>query len=177
MIPYILGWAVILCLILFNVRLHWSQIKKNFRKKSKSNVKVHHPKKDIKELKLITVDYSNLYFLEDSEELTLDEKVLIYYQKLFLLKVSLPLISLRGYSNQQLKEDLGLPIFEEYLTYEDNYYKLLHTLNGWAEHLHKLGKTTEAIKVLEKSIEIGSDLSKSFDLLSQYYREKDFFQK
>lgn len=180
MIKYILGWAVLLGLLLFNLTLHWPQIKKYFTKKTNSKPKIDLPKDDlinIKKLKPITMDYSDLYFLEDSQDLSVDEKVLIYYQKLFLLKVSVPLISLKGYSTQQLKEALGSHTFQEYLTYEDNYYKLLHTLNGWAEQLHKLGKTNEAVKVLEKSIALGSDLPKSFDLLSQYYGEKDFSQK
>ena len=80
-------------------------------------------------------------------------------------------------SNTELKLNYGpanLPVLSEA---DENFSSLVRNLHKYAEALKDLDMKKEAIEVLEYAIDIGSDMSISYKLLSELYKGTDNSKK
>lgn len=83
------------------------------------------------------------------------------------------ILNLTGVTNIELKKLYGpanLPILSEY---DNNFLELVRTLHNYAFTLNNLNYQDDAIKVLEYSVEIGTDMGSSYKLLADLYNSKN----
>ena len=78
-------------------------------------------------------------------------------------------VNLTGISNTDLKLRYGTANISRLTEYDQNYTLLVRSLQTCADSLHKSGHDAEAREILEYSINTGSDISASYDLLSDIY--------
>lgn len=81
------------------------------------------------------------------------------------------IVNLTGYSNTDLKLEYGTANITPLSEYDQNYTVLVRTLQIWAEELIANGFPKEACGILEFAVETGSDISKSYYALADYYKE------
>lgn len=81
-----------------------------------------------------------------------------------------PIVNLTGQSNTDLKLLYGTANITVLSEYDQNYTLLARTLQTWAETLIKEGCEEEAVPILEYAVETGSDISKTYYLLADYYK-------
>lgn len=81
-------------------------------------------------------------------------------------------LNLSSYSNTDLKMMYGPANLDELSECDSNYSQLLRTLNKLSKEFIKIDKSELAKKVLEYSMEIGSDLSSDFEMLGRIYHEE-----
>lgn len=81
-----------------------------------------------------------------------------------------PIVNLTGQSNTDLKLQYGPANITVLSEYDQNYTLLARTLQTWAETLIREGYEEEAIPLLEYAVETGSDISKTYYLLADYYK-------
>ena len=88
-----------------------------------------------------------------------------------------PIVNFTGISNTELKFRYGAPNIELLSTYDQNYTLLVRTLQQWAQELYNAGYVDEAMHMLEFSISTGTDVSATYRLLCQIYKEKNTPEK
>lgn len=133
-------------------------------------------KKDISNLSYIKVPIELFPF-----DITLNDekkqiKILDYHKKIQDLSKT-KMLNLIGISNTELKEKYGPANLTQLTSYEQNYTLYIRTLHLWAECLYE-EDPKEAISILEYCIQIGTDISKTYVLLSNHYlkeKNKDKF--
>lgn len=81
------------------------------------------------------------------------------------------IVNLTGYSNTDLKLKYGTANITILSDYDFHYTKLVTLLQKLAELLHDSLEYTLAIEVLEFAVSTGTDVSKSYYLLAQLYKE------
>ncbi len=80
-------------------------------------------------------------------------------------------LNLSGISNTDLKMEYGaanLPLLSDY---DNNYTILVNTLSKWGGRLIECDDQANAIRVLEYGISIGSDVSRTYYMLADIYRQ------
>ena len=80
-----------------------------------------------------------------------------------------PCVNLTGISNTDLKLRYGTANISKLTEYDQNYTMLVRSLQTCANALHKSGNDEYAREILEYAIDTGSDISASYDLLSDIY--------
>ncbi len=82
------------------------------------------------------------------------------------------IVNLTGISNTDLKLAYGTANITVLSEYDQNYTLLVTTLQKWAEALYALGEIEATKTILEYSIEIHCDISKTYLLLAEIYAGK-----
>ncbi len=80
-----------------------------------------------------------------------------------------PCVNLTGISNTDLKLKYGTANISKLTEYDQNYTLLVRSLNTLALSLHKKAQDEYAKEILEYAIDSGSDISSSYDVLSDIY--------
>ena len=101
-----------------------------------------------------------------------EEPVKEYLQILHSISES-PIVNLTGISNTDLKLQYGAPNIDLLTKYDQNYTMLARTLQQWASFLYEKGDTGQAREVLEFAISTGTDISNTYRLLCQIYKEEN----
>ena len=74
-------------------------------------------------------------------------------------------------SNLELKSAYGVVNLETVTGYEENYNRYIEALVSWAEALLGQENKEDAVKVLEHTVELGSDYRKTYMHLADYYTD------
>lgn len=129
-------------------------------------------KQPLDNLEYITIPFDALpmHILPD------DEQISEYKETLEFLSGS-PIVNFTGISNTDLKLKYGAPNLELLSRYDQNYTVLARTLNKWAARLYEKGYTKEAREILEFAISTKTDVSGSYKLLCQIYKEENTPEK
>lgn len=124
------------------------------------------------DLDYITIPFDSLpmHILPD------DEQVSEYRETLRFLSNS-PIVNFTGISNTDLKLQYGAPNIELLSRYDQNYTVLARTLNKWAAYIYEKGYVTEAREILEFAMSTKTDVSGSYKLLCQIYKEEGMPEK
>ena len=124
-------------------------------------------KKDISNLDYIKVPLDTFPF-----DITLnDEKMqskIVEYKKEILLLAEKPMLNLLGVTNTELKEQYGPANLEQLSICDQNYCQYIRTLHLFAECIY-IEYPKEAVEILEYCLSIGTDISRTYDLLGHYY--------
>lgn len=124
-------------------------------------------KQDISNLNYIYIPIEFLPFgLDASPEVQRAEATL---RKLDSARI----LNLSAYTNTDLKMKYGVSNLTELSECDERFTSLIRTLYQWACLLLEHGHTKAAIQVAEYSIEIGSDISGIYYMLTDYYQLKD----
>ena len=95
------------------------------------------------------------------------------YKQIILSLSELPIVNFTGISNTDLKLRYGAPNIDLLISYDQNYTLLVRTLQQWAQLLYDNGYIDEARQLLEFSVSTGTDVSATYRLLCQIYREQN----
>lgn len=128
-------------------------------------------KKEPDDMDYITVDMNRIPMESDCSE----EEQDLYTE---LEKItSNPIINLNNMSNADLKLTYGIANFEKISAYDQNYTKLIRTLNRLGNFCFDNGDTDRAKQILEYAIELGSDISSTYTTLANIYLQEDAIEK
>lgn len=83
------------------------------------------------------------------------------------------IVNFTGISNTDLKLMYGAPNINLLTEYDQNYTLLARTLQKWAVVLYKNGYVDETQTILEFAISTKTDVSKSYYLLADIYKQKE----
>ena len=86
--------------------------------------------------------------------------------------VSLPMLSLSGMSNTDLRLNFGTANQPVITQAEENYEAFLNFLHEYAVLMNEHGRPEEAIAALEEAVRLKSDISQHYFLLADLYRAK-----
>lgn len=76
-------------------------------------------------------------------------------------------------TNLELKLGYGIANLDNIIMYEENYNAYIRALTNWAEELLADQNLDDAVSVLEESVRLGSELSKSYSMLAKAYTIRD----
>ncbi|MDE6853024.1 MAG: hypothetical protein K2J67_11180, partial [Lachnospiraceae bacterium] len=76
-----------------------------------------------------------------------------------------------------IKLAYGIANFEKISTYDQNYTRLIRTLNRWGSYCFDNGNISHAKQILEYAIELGSDISATYTTLASIYLQEDSIEK
>ena len=82
------------------------------------------------------------------------------------------IVNFTGITNTELKLRYGAPNINLLISYDQNYTLLVRTLQQWAGALYDAGYMDEARQMLEFSVSTGTDVSATYRLLCQIYKEQ-----
>ena len=94
------------------------------------------------------------------------------YKQIIRSLSELPIVNFTGITNTELKLRYGAPNINLLTSYDQNYTLLVRTLQQWAEALYDAGYIDEARQLLEFSVSTGTDVSATYRLLCQIYKEQ-----
>lgn len=81
------------------------------------------------------------------------------------------IVNLTGYTNTDLKLEYGAANITVLSEYDQNYTLLVRTLQKWADLLWETDYRAQAVSVMEFAVETDTDISRSYYLLAEYYKE------
>ena len=81
------------------------------------------------------------------------------------------IVNLTGITNTDLKLTYGTANITALTEYDQNFTVLVTSLQKWAEALYELGAVEETKTVLEYAVSVDSDVSTTYELLADIYRE------
>ena len=99
------------------------------------------------------------------------------YKQIIRSLSELPIVNFTGISNTELKLRYGAPNINLLISYDQNYTLLVRTLQQWAEALYDAGCIDEARYLLEFSVSTATDVSATYRLLCQIYKEQNTPEK
>lgn len=99
------------------------------------------------------------------------------YKHIIMTLKDLPIVNFTGISNTELKLRYGAPNIDLLTQYDQNYTLLVRTLQQWAQHLYDSGYVDEACHMLEFAVSTGTDISGTYRLLCQIYKEQNTPEK
>ncbi len=166
------GPIIVLCTIIIGFvifyerkksdRAHSENSRKFWEREEQSNFT---RKKDISFLNYISIPLDTLPMSPVS-----DDEITEYQQQITQLS-QVKILNLSGYTNTDLKLEYGVANLTILTEYDNNYNTLVNTLVRWGSRLFELNMETEAVTVLEYGISIGTDVSRNFYLLADYYQK------
>lgn len=126
-------------------------------------------RKDISNLPYIKVPLDSFPF-----DITLNDQkkqlqILDYKKEIYALSEK-QMLNLIGISNTELKETYGPANLSSLTAYDQNYSRYLYTLHSFAECIYD-EYPDKAASLLEYCIESGTDISRTYSLLGQYYAD------
>lgn len=120
---------------------------------------------DFSTLTYIALDMTRLP-MEDVEDQTSNS-----YRDTIKSLADKKIVNLSGLTNTDLKYRYGAGSLKELSEYDNNYTVLVSILHKWAERLYGQGLKDKARMVLEYSVSIPTDVTKSYLLLASLYKE------
>lgn len=128
-------------------------------------------KKDISHLELLTVDLSQLPFIDNPDER--EEELAAMVRK----NAAARMMNLSGFSNTDLKEQYGTGNLDELTEWDQNFMYFIRSLNQWGIYLCKIKDYPRSKAVMEYSVAIGSDISTVYTTLGEIYARENNLSK
>jgi len=129
-------------------------------------------RKSLDDLEYITIPFSSL----PMDILQENSEVSDYHRTLRELADS-PIVNFTGISNTDLKLQYGAPNIELLSRYDQSYTTLVRTLQDWSEVLFENGYINEACTVLEFAVSTRTDISATYKLLINIYKQNNTPEK
>ena len=123
------------------------------------------------------LDYIKLPVDEFPMALLQDVSKVEDYKQIILSLSELPIVNFTGITNTELKLRYGAPNIDLLISYDQNYTLLVRTPQQWANELYEAGYIDEARQMLEFSVSTGTDVSATYRLLCQIYKDQNTPEK
>ena len=169
------------CLTIFMIFIIWlsfrlSKVKHNMADKEEAfwnkELKANStPKKDIDNLNYITIPLEKF-----PSDFTTDSEVLDIVDKLNTLS-SERILNITGITNTDIKLSYGVGNFDKVSKYGDNFDTLTVLINQYAKKALEHNREDIALPVLEFAIGIKTDISESYTLLANLYKQNEKKEK
>lgn len=124
-------------------------------------------RKDISQLNYMTVDLTVLP-MKDTTDATINS-----YRDTIRKLSDKKILNLTGFTNTDLKYQYGAANVNLLASYDSNYTTLVSILQKWADRLYSFGYHSDAKAVLEYAVSCFTDVSKSYKLLADIYKEQN----
>ena len=170
----------VLTLILF-IFIFWLQyqIRKSTRKATKDTELFWDKEKqsnltrraDLSNLNYISLSTTTLP-LDDKEDDTINS-----YRDTILKLSDKKMLNLTGFTNTQLKTEYGAANMKLLIEYDSNYTILVSMLHKWADRLYEKNFLEDAISVLEYAVSCRTDVTKTYRLLANIYKQRNTPEK
>ena len=171
--PFLASFIVFIIWLAYNLnkrnKIDEAPVKEFWEKEHRAN---NTKKQPLDDLEYITIPFDSL----PMDTLKDDAQVTEYMNTLQFLSES-PIVNLTGISNTDLKLKYGAPNLDLLSRCDQSYTILVRTLNKWAEYLYEKGFIKECREILEFAISTRSDVSSSYKLLCQIYKEENTPEK
>lgn len=163
---YILASLIIFCMVInHNVRksrkIQATEEKRYQERERLANQTRRKPLDGLDYIK-IPLERLPMHLLEEDEKVT---ECLRMIQELS----QHPIVNLTGFSNTDLKLEYGTANITVLTEYDQNYTLLVSTLQQWADLLYRADQTEAARDILEFAVNTRTDVSRTYDLLSDIY--------
>ncbi|MCR5416595.1 MAG: hypothetical protein K6E79_07355 [Pseudobutyrivibrio sp.] len=124
------------------------------------------PAKDISNLRYINIPIEKfpIHFSTDTDVCAVEEELTALSQK--------KLLNITGMTNTELKTKYGVPNFEALSQMGEDFDRATVLLNKYGKALVEADRIDDAINVLEFAVGIGTDVSESYTLLGDCYKQK-----
>ncbi len=168
-LPFFLLFLVLLAIRLNSLKVRRQQQEDEFWSKERQ-AKIT-PAKDISNLRYITIPIEKfpINFSNDSDVIAIEKEL----QELSTHR----LLNLIGITNTDLKITYGTPNFETMSKIGDDFDRMCVLLNKYAEALMEAQRYDDVITVLEFAVGVGTDVSESYTMLANCYRQKEMTAK
>lgn len=128
-------------------------------------------KKDISHLPYLELDRTKLPFGNSATDRVADcqkevEQIILH-----------PILNLHEMSNADIKLQYGIANFEFLSACDQNYVRLIRSLNTWGQALYELNDLVHSRQVLEYAVELGSDVTKTYITLAHIYTEQNEIER
>lgn len=129
-------------------------------------------RKPLDDLDYITIPFDSLpmHILPDDEHVSEYKEILNSFS-------DSKIVNFTGITNTDLKLKYGAPNIDLLSKYDQNYTVLARTLNKWAAYVYEKGYLKEAREILEFAVSTKTDVSGSYKLLCQIYKEENTPEK
>ena len=126
-------------------------------------------RKDIDGLPYITIPFEKFPtgISDDSEVIELEQKLKALDGR--------KILNLGNQTNTELKMQYGPANLNALTEYDQNYAALVSLLVSYSNALIRLGYESEAVPVLEFGVSCGTDNSKNFSLLAEFYKKNGMY--
>ncbi len=163
---YILASLIIFCMVInHNVRksrkIQATEEKRYQERERLANQTRRKPLDGLDYIK-IPLERLPMHLLEEDEKVT---ECLRMIQELS----QHPIVNLTGFSNTDLKLEYGTANITVLTEYDQNYTLLVSTLQQWADLLYRAEQTEAARDILEFAVNIHTDVSRTYAVLSDIY--------
>lgn len=118
------------------------------------------------------LDYIRIPVEEFPMSLLADVPKVDDYKQIVMTLKDQPVVNFTGISNTELKLRYGAPNIDLLTQYDQNYTLLVRTLQQWAQALYDAGHVDEARHMLEFAVSTGTDISGTYRLLCQIYKQQ-----
>lgn len=129
-------------------------------------------RKPLDDLPYIKIPYESLHM----NLLPGDEKA-DDYKEIFRSLSESQIVNFTGITNTDLKLQYGAPNIDLLTRYDQNFTVLVRTLHQWASYLYEKAYVREAREILELAVSVRTDVSGSYKLLCQIYKEENTPEK
>lgn len=166
-LPFLASFIILIAVISHLIRKHnrtMEQEQQSFWSKEQAANNVR--KKPLDDLAYITIPFEKLPCDCHAENTDISEII----ESLHVLSER-KIVNLTGITNTDLKLTYGTANITVLTEYDQNFTVLVTSLQKWAEALYELGAVKEAKTVLEYAVSVDSDVSTSYELLADIYRE------
>lgn len=167
--PFILASVILFCvLIAYENKKHGKQ-RENQEKSfwAKENAANNVRRKSLDNLEYISIPLDKL-----PVSLMADNKAVAECLDILQELSSLKIVNFTGISNTDLKLEYGAPNINLLTEFDQNYTLLARTLQKWAELLYEKGFVDETQTILEFAVSTRTDVSKTYYLLADIYKQK-----
>lgn len=165
-LPFLASFIILLLVISHLIRKHNQSMEEEqqtfwSKERAANNVR----KKPLDDLAYITIPFEELPCDCCAE----DPVVADVLDSLHVLSER-KIVNLTGITNTDLKLTYGTANITVLMEYDQNFTVLVTYLQKWADSLYNLGAIKEAQTVLEYAVSIDSDVSTTYELLADIYR-------
>lgn len=172
--PYVLASLIVFCaLIAYENRKHTRQQKHREKSFWERECEANSTRRQsLENLNYIFIPFDILPM-----DIMADHEKVAEYHRILKDLSSCKIVNFTGISNTDLKLRYGAPNITLLTEYDQNYTLLARTLQSWAALLYENGYVTETQTILEFAVSTETDVSKSYYLLADIYRDQGHPEK
>lgn len=175
--PFFASFIVLCLLLMYEIHKRREKEAKKYQEFWDEEAKANSTRRQsLDNLEYITIPFETLpiNILPADEQAA--EQISEYISTLHTLAEA-PIVNFTGLTNTELKLKYGAPNIDLLSSYDQAYTLLARTLNDWARALYANDYKDEAMAILEFAISTKTDVSESYYLLANIYKEKNTTEK
>lgn len=175
--PFFASFIVLCLLLMYEIHKRREKEAKKYQEFWDEEAKANSTRRQsLDNLEYITIPFETLPINTLPADEQAAEQISEYISTLHTLAEA-PIVNFTGFTNTELKLKYGAPNIDLLSSYDQAYTLLARTLNNWARALYDNDYKEDAMAVLEFAISTKTDVSESYYLLANIYKENNTAEK